>query len=453
MDRTVSVSEGAEAFLELLNAFGANYIFLNPGSDTFPVQEAVAKYKALDKATPEIILCLHEFVAMAAAHGYFMMSGKPQLVMVHADQGIQQVGGALHNAQRGRAGIILSSGQVCFEGDKRGSRSSYVQWWQSQFDQAGVVRSYVKGEYDLHSNEDIHHKLQRAFQIASTEPSGPVFVNFHREVLLEKLQEVIIPEASKHTAALTPQVDTEALVKSAEMLLQAENPLILTSYSGRNNKSVQSLIELAETLGARVVSEQTRMNFPTTHTLYGGSDPDPYLKDADVILVIDQDVPYIPSQVSPLPDARVIHIDIDPVKQDIPLWAFPVDLLLTGDSSKAIPVLTEIIQQRMTDEQRSRAQARFKKLGDEHKRLHTEWGNLANSRANQKPIAPEWLCHCLAETIGEDAIVLDEAVTNSAILKHQLPRTEPGTFFSSGGSGLGWGLGAALLPVLVMLEG
>jgi acetolactate synthase-1/2/3 large subunit len=197
---------------------------------------------------------------------------------------------------------------------------------------------------------------------------------------------------------------------------------------------VQSLVELAETLGARVVSEQTRMNFPTTHALYGGADPVPYLKDADALLIIDQDVPYVPSQVSPRPETKVIHIDIDPVKQDIPIWNFPVDLLMGGDSSKALPVLTEIIQQRITDEQRARAQDRLKKLSGENKELQDKWRNLASSRADQKPIAPEWLCHCLAEVIDKDTIVLDEAVTNSQILKHQLSRIEPGTFFSSGGS-------------------
>lgn len=100
MDQIINVSTGAEALLELFNANGVDYIFLNPGTDTYDVQEAVAKYKALGKRTPEVILCLHESVAMSAAHGYFMVTGKPQVVLVHTDLGLQQVGGALHNAQR-----------------------------------------------------------------------------------------------------------------------------------------------------------------------------------------------------------------------------------------------------------------------------------------------------------------------------------------------------------------
>ncbi len=442
------VSEGAEAFLELLNANGVRYIFLNPGSDTFPIQEAVSKYKALGKRTPEVVLCLHEAVAMAAAHGYFMVSGKPQMVLVHADQGIQQVGGALHNAQRGRIGVILCSGQVSFEGDKRGSRSHYIHWFQDQFDQAGVVRNYVKGEYELRSTENIHHVMQRAFQIAATEPCGPVYINFHREVLMEEMKEVRIPAVARHSAALTPQIDTEALVNVAEMLIQAEKPLIITGYSGRNTKSVASLVALAETLSARVVSAQSRMNFPTTHPLYGGTEPNPYLKDADVILVIDHDVPYVPSQTRPGPGARIIQIDIDPIKQNIPMWLFPVDVLAAADSSKAIPALTKIIRQRVTTEQQSRFQARFQarfqQFCSEHEKLQAEWRNLAIAKADQRPISPEWLCHCIAEAVDEDTIILDETITNSTSLKRQVPRTKPGTFFTSGGSSLGWALGAAL---------
>lgn len=101
MEQIVTVNEGAEAFVELLNANGVDYIFLNPGTDTYPVQEALSKFRALGKRTPGVILSLHGYVGMAAAHGYFMVSGKLQVVFVHVDLCIQQVGGALHNAQRG----------------------------------------------------------------------------------------------------------------------------------------------------------------------------------------------------------------------------------------------------------------------------------------------------------------------------------------------------------------
>jgi len=446
MQETVPVDEGAEAFVELLNANGVDYIFLNPGSDTFPIQEAISKFKALGKRTPEVILCLHESVAMAAAHGHFMVSRRPQVVLVHVDLGTQQVGGALHNAQRGRIGVILCAGRspLTFDEDKRGGRSHYLHWLTEQFDQAGIVRNYVKWDYELRSNDNIHYVVQRAFQVSSAEPCGPVYLSLPREVLMERIDRVRILPAARYAAPVTPQADTSVLTRVAEMLIGAENPLIIAGDSGRHPQSVASLVELAEGLGARVITSKLRMNFPSTHPLWGGVDPNPYLKDADVILVIDTDVPYVPAQMKPEPGAKLVHIDIDPVKQNIPLWSFPADVLIEADSSKALPVLNEMVRQRVTPEQQARFQARFRQIESEHQKLQAEWHALAMSKADQKPISPEWLCHCIDEVVGEETIILNEAVTNELVVARQVRRTKPGTLFGPGGSNLGWGLGAAL---------
>ncbi len=220
MTEWVPVDTGAEAFLELLNANGVDHIFLNPGNDIVPILEAMAKFKALGRHSPEAILCLHESVAMAAAHGYFMVSGKPQVVLVHVDVGTQQVGGELHNAQRGRIGVILCAGKSpsIFEGEKQGGRSRPVMWYQDQLDQAGIVRGYVKWEYELRHTENIHHVVQRAFQIAATEPCGPVYLTLPLELLRERVSKVRILHADRNTVALTPQADTKVLTEVAEML-------------------------------------------------------------------------------------------------------------------------------------------------------------------------------------------------------------------------------------------
>jgi len=445
-ERTIPVDEGAEAFLELLNANGVDYLFFNPGTDTIPVQEAIAKFKALGKRVPEVILCLDESVGMNAAIGYFMVTGQPQVILVHTDVGTQQVGGALHSAQRGRIGVVFCAGRppLDLDAENRYGRSTFVNWVQDQFDQSGIARSYVKWDYELRTNENIHRVLRRAFQVAATEPCGPVYLTLPRELLMEKIKQVKIPDVARHEAAITPQADNDTLVAIAEMLIRAKRPLIITGYSGRNIQSVASLVELAETLGIRVVTDKYRMNFPTHHLLCGGVNPHPYLKDADVILVIDHDAPYIPITAEPHPEAKIIHIDIDPIKQDIATWSFPADIRVEADSSKAIPALTEIIRQRIIPKQEASVQSRIQQLQSEHQELQTEWHNLAVSKAEQQPISPEWLCHCIAEVLDEDAIILNETITNAASVARQIPRTKPGTIFNSGGSSLGWGLGGAL---------
>ncbi len=446
MEKRVPVDEGADAFVELLIANGVEYIFLNPGTDTFPVQEALSKYKTMGRRAPEVILSLHESVAMAAAHGHFMLSGRPQVILVHVDVGTQQVGGALHNAQRGRIGVIFCAGRASwtFEQNKRGERFLNIHWLQEQLDQAGVVRGYVKWDYELRTNENIDQVVQRAFQVASTEPCGPVYLTLPTELLLEKVKEVRIPAVARHGAPSTAQADAAVLDEAATLLIEAKKPLIVAGDSGRKPQSVASLVELAETLGARVVTYPTKMNFPTTHPLCGGSDLNPYLKDADVLLLIDCDVPYVPSQGKPGPEAKIIHISIDPAKQDIPLWVFPVDVLIEADSSKAIPALNEMIRQKVAPEQQAQFQIRLKQLQTEHRELFDGWHRSAINKAAQKPISPEWLCHCINEAIDGDTILLNETVTNLPFATRLIHRTKAGTFFSNGGTSLGWGLGGAL---------
>ena len=120
------------------------------------------------------------------------------------------------------------------------------------------------------------------------------------------------------------------------------------------------------------------------------------------------------------------------------------DVLIQADSSKAIPALTDVVRQKVTPEQQAQFQARSQRLQCEHQQLRDRWHSSAMAKAEQKPISPEWLCRCIDEEIDEDTILLNESVTNRPSTSRQIERTRPGTLFSSGGSSLGWGLGAAL---------
>jgi acetolactate synthase-1/2/3 large subunit len=446
LEEIVPVNECAEAFLEMLNANGVDYIFLNPGTDTYPVQEALCKYQALGKHTPQVILCLHESVGMAAAHGYFMVSRKPQVVFVHVDVGTQQIGGALHNAQRGRIGVLLCAGRMPanVQAGKRVGRTHFVQWLQEHRDQSGVVRGYVKWEYELRTCENIHYVVPRAFQMASQEPCSPVYLTIPVDILREKVESVHIPNVTRFAPASAPQADTALLDRAASVMIGAEKPLIITGYLGRHPNSVAALVELAEATGARVISTPIYMNFPTSHPLYAGTEAGPYISDADVVLVIDHDAPYVPDKGKPGPTAKVIHIDIDPLKRHLPMWGFPVDIFIQCDSGKALPVLSQIIRQKLTPERREVIQTRGQSMKDEHWRQREEQHRLALSRATQTPISTEWLCHCVAEAIDDDTIVLMEPMNDNSPVLRQIPRSKPGTFFQSGGASLGWSLGAAL---------
>lgn len=442
----VPVGEVAEAFIEMLNLNGVDYIFINPGTDTFPIQEAVAKYRALGKKAPEMVLCLHESVAMSAAHGYFMLTGRPQMVFVHVDLGTQNVGGQLHNAQRGRAGILFCAGKSpsVFHGELRGGRSIYIHWLQDQYNQAGVVHDYVKWEYELSQSENMGQVIQRAFQVAATEPCGPVYLTLPREVLMEKIGYLRVPPLNKYAPAISPHGDPDKLKEAVSLLIKAENPLILVAKSGRNHCAVASLVELAETVAAPVVEWQDRMNFPTSHDLHLGFQAGPYLEKADLVLIIDHDVPYIPLNERPSAAAKTIIIDIDPIKKDIPLWCYPADLRITADSSKALQAMAELAGRMMTSEDRKRCKSRRERLGREHAAQRARWKQMALAAGRRKNITADWLAHCIAEVAGDDVIYVNETVTNYHAVAQQLVLSRPGTFFQSGGSSLGWSLGASL---------
>ncbi|MFC2039632.1 thiamine pyrophosphate-requiring protein [Chloroflexota bacterium] len=447
MTHKIPVDQGAEAFIELLNANDVEYIFINPGTDTPAIQEAVAKFKALDRKTPEIVLCLHETVAMAAAHGHFMVSGKPQVVLVHTGVGTQQVGGALHNAQVGYIGMIFCAGKtpLPYDDAKLYGRFIEVHWYQDQYDQSGIVREYVKWYHELRSNEIIHTAVQRAFQVANTPPCGPVYLTLPPNLLMEKIKSVPILQKDKYQPPITPQGDITALDNIASILLKARNPLIILGDSGRHPTGVADMVKLAELVGARVITSPIRLNFPTNHPLCSGeTNANAYLGKADAVLYIDRDVPYIATQAKPGTKATIMQIDIDPIKQNMPLWSFPIDIPVWADSAKAVPELNNIIEAAITPRQKTSIKERVDEIDQENNTLREKWGNLARAESGQTPISPDWLCYCLNQILDENTVLLTETVSNAPPLARQIHLAHPGATYTSGGTSLGWSLGAAI---------
>ena len=413
--REVPVSEGAEAFIEVLNANGVECIFINPGSDLIPILEALAKFRVEGRKAPEVILCQHEMLAMTAAHGYFMATERPQVVLVHLDVGTLQVGGALHNAQRGYAGVIFCAGHApwTFEGERRGGRFSSIDYRMEQFDQAAIVRQYVKWDYELRCNDNIAHVMQRAFQVANTEPHGPVYLKLPREVLMEKIGSVRILPPERYGSALSPEGDRAALEEAARLLAGARNPLCITNSIGRHPGAVAAFVQLCEAVAMRVATPNLRMNFPTNHPLWAESNSHPYIKDADVILVIDTQVPWTPSQVRPSAQARVIHIDMDPIKASMPMTNFPADLRLLADSSKAVPALLQMVRERLSSADRARVGERLEGFQAEDKTRRARWHRNGPPGAWAKKSAPTTYWWTKASATGRTHAATSSARTRA----------------------------------------
>ncbi len=436
-------SERAEAFLEVLNANGVDSIFMNSGLDVAPVQAAIAKYIAAGRRAPKVFLCLHESVALSAAHGNYMVTGKPQVVLVHAELGTLQLGGSLFNAQWGRVPVIMFVGQF-----SEGARKT---WQKKPFDQGSIVRNSVKGEYRIKDTDNIHEVLQKAFETACTEPCGPVYLTHEIGYMRGKVNKEKVQPSRRFPLSTLAPADLDKLERVARMLIKAEKPLIVTGFTGRYAESVERLVELAETLCAPVLTGPQRMNFPTDHPLCAGIEkgvgnrrPNPHLSDADVVLALDFDMQYAAAMEKPGPRAKIIHIGVDPTTQGIPLWGRKTDIFIKADSRVAIRELKEAILKKLNGTRRAAFSERFKRLEMEHKKMRDSCHALAIRDAGKKPISPDWLSHCIGKVLDDDMIVVSHVISHMESLYEQISRTVPGTFLTCPGGSINWALGAAL---------
>jgi acetolactate synthase-1/2/3 large subunit len=438
----------SDALTEALTQAGVSFIFLNSGTDYPPLIESWAKFKDSGRAMPEIIISPHETVAMSAAQGAAQLTGQAQAVCVHVDVGTQNIGGALHNAYRCRIPVYIFSGlsPYTMEGELKGGRNAQIQFIQNVSDQAGIVREYTKMNYEYHSGQNIQQMTYRALQIAQSDPKGPVYCMATREVLEEAGRDIKADQ--KHWSPVSPGgIDNESLEVLTEALAAAQKPLIITSYLGRNTQSVAELIKLSERLAIPVVEMyQSYMNFPANHPMHLGFDSDIYLKEADLILVIDCDMPWIPANTRPKDDCRIFYIDTDPLKEHIPLWYIPSERFMKADSHTALKQLNT----RFDRHPPVTAPTLIRQRRGDITKIHTEaraaW---KQKEAMGETMTAEYLTACLREITDEDTIILSEAITDRPVVDRHLPRTKPGTLFASGGSSLGWHGGAAIGMKLV----
>ena len=434
------------AFLEALQELGVEYAFANLGSDHTSLIEAMAEAPHSGRRFPQLITCPHEMVALTAAHGYAQLTGRAQAVIVHVECGTQSLGGAIHNAAKGRVPVLIFAGAspVTQEGEARGSRNEFIHWIQDVFDQRGLVRGYMRYDNELRSGSNVKQIVYRAMQFAHSDPKGPVYLMGAREVMEAEVAPVAL-KRSQWPAVSASALPPEGVERVASALTQARRPLIVTSYLGRNTSAVEQLVNLASRVGAGVLeSVPTCVNFPSTHPLYQGSQwnekrQNEALAEADVVLVIDSDVPWIPLLNHPDAGARIIHIDLDPLKQQMPLWYIHAEQVYRADGLTALRQLNAHLQSLRIDA--AAVTERTVHFGKRHAARQSEIDALEVTSGDA--LTPEYLTACVRQAIGEDAVVMSEGVTNFTAIANHSGRVKPGTLFTAGAGSLGWSGGAA----------
>lgn len=442
-----SMPTGSSLFLDALAEAGVTHLFANLGSDHPGLVEAIAQANATGREVPRLITCPTEMVALSAAHGFAQVSGKAQAVVVHVECGTQSLAGAVHNAAKGRIPVLIFAGASPFSqhGEARGSRNEFIQWIQDVFDQRGLIRGYVKYDNEFRSADTIREVTHRALRFAYSDPKGPVYLMGSREVL--EATGCASPRQPACWRGIAPSaLSPEAVEAIASDLLDARRPLVVTSYLGRRTESVRELVKLCEQLGIGVLeSVPSYVNFPHDHELYVGnrwnsSTQDEVLAEADVVLVIDSDVPWIPQFNRPHRDAAVHHIDVDPLKCQMPLSAIAARQAYQADATTALRQLNSWLESR--EARRDLVTERRAWYAAVHRRRRAALDALES--ADVTVITPELLTSRLWAALGPDALVLNEGISNYATIWDHLRVTEPGSLFTSGGGSLGWNGGAAI---------
>ena len=428
----------AVQYLSLLASRGVDYIFGNAGTDFSPLIEAYAELGEKGAPVPVPIIATHENLAVTMAHGYGMVSRRIPAVMVHVSVGTANMVCAAMNAARENVALLLTAGRTPItESGRLGARDGYIHWAQEMYDQAGMLREVVKWDYELRGADQLEIVVDRALSIAASEPRGPVYLSLPREVLAEPGPATIAP-APRVAPAAAGAPDPQSLAAAVELLAAARKPLIVTCNAGRATSGFAALTRFAQDFAIPVIQQKPRyLSLASSHEMNLGYDPRRLLPEADVIMALECDVPWMPVQASPQPGTKIIQAGIDPLHSEIPIRGYPSDATVAGDTAQILDALGRALGEPPA----ALLQAR-RKWADGHRRTMLAEAEATRARvAEDVPIDAAWASHCISEAKDDDAIVINEY---TLMLDHARFEQADCYFGSSAASGLGWGAGAAL---------
>ena len=440
----IPVEDNGEAIVAAMAEAGIEYVFFTSGSEIGFYQEAIAKAEALGRKAPKLIMVTHEHASLNAALGYSAFTGRPSVTAAHVDCGTQHYGGAVHSAWHSGLPILITAGlpPVAYPGSMRGARESEGHLWlQQTFDQNGIVRQYMKWDHHLEFQDNPGLIVSRALQVACTEPRGPVYLSLPREVTMATVNGARFPTLNQLGVARMPAPDPEGINELATILINATNPFILVGRSGRNPATVPALVRFAELLGIPVSQSGKRAYhcFPMTHPLYQGL---ANLSNADAILALDTDIPWLIGPNQPPDDAYVAIVDVDPSKRRIPTMEFTADLRLLADALLTIEALEAAIRSRISDGDRKRFAARADRWSANSAQRRRKMADEACAVASETPINAKWLSYQIGQALGDSCIVFDDTIVLNQVHEY-LHCDRPGSYFYNPASSGGWAPGAA----------
>ena len=441
---TTGADEWSDALMASMKLGGVDNLYFVSGSEIAFYQESAAKAREREWPSPRLVTMTHEGAALNAAIGSAMVSGQPAATAVHVDVGTLNYGAGIHTAWRGGYPILMmaGAGPRAYPGSMTGGRDGGIQWVQEPRDQGEIVRQYTKHDHRLEHQDNPGLLVSRLLQVAMSDPRGPVYLTVPREVAMQAMPgSTSFPTRDQLGIARPSWPDPKDAKTAAEWLIKANNPCIYVAKSGRNPESVEALVRLAELLALPVMETQTdKMNFPTTHPLYGTG---PSAKDADALLVIESPAAFVPGRGSPSADAKIIWVDVDAVQSRYKTMEHRADMWLPVSVAGAAQAIYDAATGLLTTSDMSRIADRRSRLETLKQEKEQAAEDAAAKASKRTPLHPRWVAYQLGQIMEDNAILLDDALSNTPFVQAYHKRSQPGTYFKSGGSTGGWGSGAA----------
>jgi benzoylformate decarboxylase len=428
----------SQAYLEVAAAHGIEYVFGLPGTSG---QEFIGTIADQEKI--RFILALHETCVVSMADGHARVTGRPQLAQVSTLPGSCNAVGALYDAYRDRSPVIVTSTTV----DTRiAGRDSHTEGK----DLVEMTKQFTKWSAEVHRADRIPEFLNRAFKVAATPPTGPVYLALPSNLLGEPISmENLLAERSR----VIPRIgaDPEALEEAAKLLAAAKRPVIVAGSGIAKNGATEELIKFAETVGAPVVMEPrySFLSFPTDHPQsfqIAERQPSfnlPVWGEPDLLFAIGcrliREYRYLPDPVIK-DETRCIHIEEDP-------WeigkVFPVDVGIIADARSALRALLEIYPRVAADA--NGRNERLELINNAQQQIKVELENRTRQGWDATPINTARLVRTMDRLIEKDALIVNESPTSKDILMANFRFSAARSYFSNSSGGyLGWGLGAAI---------
>jgi acetolactate synthase-1/2/3 large subunit len=450
--------DGGEALLQACRDLGADFIFSSAGSEWAPVWEALARQAVQEAETgagagkPRYLDLTHETVAVGMATGYAALTGRVQVVLLHAGAGLLQGANAIHGALLTGVPIVVCSGESTGYGDAAGPDPG-SQWYRNLSIVGGpqaMAAPFTKWACAANDVGVLYDMVKRAGELAAQTPAGPTYVNTPVEVLLDQWQ----PSAAAGPAPPAARVvaadeDVEA---AARLLAAAQRPVLAVETAGRDPAAFAALVELAELLAIPVIEPQSALcaNFPRDHPLHQGGDLGALAADADLVVLLGCRAPWYPPSAKP-GVAAVLVIDEVPHRPYMAYQVLTADHYVGGATALTLRAISARLREPGAGVDAEAVQARRQRLEAAHVAADDE-RRSAEQRALGSPggpVDPVAVTSTLRDLLGPGAVVVDETITHNRGVARHLMAEVPGRYRYVQG-GLGQGLGVALGAKLAM---